>query len=133
MTDRATMLKRAASMRREPTEPEKLLWRSLSNTQLGGYKFRRQMTMGNRIVDFFFPAKGLIVEVDGDTHDRAADLQRDEEMEQEYGYATIRYTNEDIMTNLDGVLQHLLGELDRSADRWRGRTTPNPSSKKEGL
>ena len=89
--------------------------------------------MGNRIVDFFCPAKGLIVEVDGDTHDRAADLQRNEKMEQEHGYATIRYTNEDIMTNLDGVLQHLLGELDRRADRWRGRTTPNPSAKEEGL
>lgn len=133
MTDRATMLKRAALMRREPTEPEKRLWRALSNAQLGGHKFRRQMTIGHRIVDFFCPAKGLIVEVDGDTHDRENDLRRDKLMEQEYGYTIIRYTNEDVMTNLDGVLLHLQGELERRADRWRGRTTPNPSSEEEGL
>jgi len=52
-------------MRREPTEFEMRLWRHLSNSQLGGWKFRRQALIGGRIVDFFCPAIGLAIEVDG--------------------------------------------------------------------
>jgi very-short-patch-repair endonuclease len=63
---------RARQMRNTPTEPEKRLWRHLSNSQLG-YKFRRQSVIGHYIVDFLCPAKALIVEVDGDTHDAEAD------------------------------------------------------------
>ncbi len=66
-TDRPIMLARAARMRREPTEPERRLWQHLRASQLGGYKFRRQATIGGRIVDFFCPLKGLVVEIDGDT------------------------------------------------------------------
>src|SRR5690348_13578813 len=67
----AELQKRARSMRTDPTEPEKRLWRSLSNSQLGGYKFRRQAVIDRYIVDFLCPAQKLIVEVDGDTHDAA--------------------------------------------------------------
>jgi very-short-patch-repair endonuclease len=71
------LLTHASKMRREPTEPEKRLWRSLSNSQLAGYKFRRQTIIEDRICDFFCPQKNLAVEVDGDTHVIAADMQRD--------------------------------------------------------
>ncbi len=64
-------------MRREPTEPEKRLWRSLSNAKLGGHKFRRQVVIENKICDFFCPQKNLVVEVDGDTHSSKADAIRD--------------------------------------------------------
>jgi very-short-patch-repair endonuclease len=53
-------------MRREPTEPEKRLWRNLSNRQLDGHEFRRQTTIEPFIADFLCPAKALIVEVDGE-------------------------------------------------------------------
>jgi very-short-patch-repair endonuclease len=53
MTPRHVMLDRAAGMRREPTEPEHRLWRALSGSKLNGLKFRRQATIGDRIVDFF--------------------------------------------------------------------------------
>ncbi len=46
-------------MRREPTVPAKLLWRHLSNSQLGGYKFRRQASLAPFIVDFLCPSKGF--------------------------------------------------------------------------
>ena len=121
---RRFMLSRAARMRREPTEPEKWLWRHLSGSKLAGLKFRRQATIGNRIVDFFCPAKGLIVEVDGSTHDRAADDVLDRDMAGQYGYATIRITNEDIRNNMDGVLQHIQAEAVKLADRWP-RTSPD--------
>ncbi|PTM45726.1 very-short-patch-repair endonuclease [Sphingomonas aerolata] len=102
-----TLAKRATHMRRDPTEPEKRLWRGLSNSQLGGFKFRRQAVLGTRIVDFFCPATGLIVEVDGHTHDPDIDQNRDALMQQP-GFTTIRVGNTDVMENAEGVLLHIL-------------------------
>jgi very-short-patch-repair endonuclease len=130
MTSRREMLSRANRMRREPTEPEKWLWRNLSASKLAGLKFRRQAIIDNRIVDFFCPAKGLIIEVDGTTHDREADEMLDRRMARQYGYATIRITNEDVRNNMDGVLQHIETVALELADRW---PHPNPSPEGEGL
>ena len=55
MTDRATLLARAREMRLNPTEPETRLWRHLSASQLGGFKFRRQSVIDYYIADFFCP------------------------------------------------------------------------------
>lgn len=118
MPGRDVMLQRAAAMRRQPTEPEKILWRHLSRCQLRGYKFRRQAILGDRIVDFLCPAKALIVEVDGDTHDYAADIISDRTMLRHHGYNTIRVTNADVRTNIDGVLAQILNMLDQLPDRW---------------
>ena len=130
MTSRREMLSRANRMRRDPTEPEKWLWRSLSASKLAGLKFRRQAIIENRIVDFFCPAKGLIIEVDSNTHDREADEMLDRRMARQYGYATIRITNEDVRNNMDGVLQHIETVALELADRW---PHPNPSPEGEGL
>ena len=54
--------RRAKDMRRQPTDAEKRLWRHLSNSQLSGFKFRRQARLGWRIADLFCPSIGLIVE-----------------------------------------------------------------------
>jgi len=115
-------------MRREPTEPEKLLWLELRDRRLGGFKFRRQATIGRRIVDFFCPEKGLVIEIDGHTHDRDADLIRDAVLQQATGFRTIRFTNREVMDNMDGVKTALLCALHAGEDRWSGRrsTTPNP-------
>ena len=122
---------RAAEMRGNPTEPEKRLWRNLSNSQLSGYKFRRQAVIGQHIVDFLCPAKALIVEVDGDTHvDPVADAQRDAILAAK-GYRVARVTNADVMTNSDGVLQYLLNLLEALPSRQRPH--PNPSPEGEGL
>ncbi len=130
MTSRRELLSRANRMRREPTEPEKWLWRSLSASKLAGLKFRRQAIIGNRIVDFFCPGKGLIIEVDGNTHDREADEMLDRRMARQYGYATIRITNEDVRNNMDGVLQLIETVALERADRW---PHPDPSPEAEGL
>jgi very-short-patch-repair endonuclease len=132
VADSATMLDRAAHMRCEPTETERRLWRALSRSQLGGYKFRRQAIIGGRIVDFLCPAKGLVVEIDGDTHDTERDRQRDAWLDREIGFAVARFTNRDVMTNLEGVLTALLKILEDLPDRWPGDTTPGPSSEEEG-
>ncbi len=135
MTDRATLLVRAREMRRNPTEPEKRLWRHLSASQLRGHKFRRQAVIDYYIADFFCPLKKLIVEVDGDTHEIDSDCKRDDRLRSK-GYRTVRFSNLDVMGNMEGVLTDLLRKLEETPDRWAGRragTTPNPSSEEEGL
>ncbi|MBL0923261.1 MAG: endonuclease domain-containing protein, partial [Sphingomonadaceae bacterium] len=87
----------AKDNRREPTEPEKRLWHTLSRSQLGGYKFRRQAVIGQFIVDFLCPQKGLIVEVDGHTHtDPAQDAWRDRKLT-DMGFRVFRVSNTDVM------------------------------------
>jgi very-short-patch-repair endonuclease len=122
-------------MRREPTEPEKRLWRNLSNRQLGGYKFRRQTTIEPFIVDFLRPAKALIVEVDGETHVAENDARRDAALAHR-GYTTIRFTNDDVMAHMDGVLTAILLKLETLPDRWRDSPdspTPTPPLKGRGF
>ena len=114
------------------TEPERRLWSRLRGSRLDGHKFRRQDVIGSRIVDFFCPAKGLVVEVDGDTHDAWADAQRDAIMARDFGFRTVRFTNAEVMTNLDGVLLALSRTLRSSGDRWSAHHPPTPSSAEEG-
>tara|TARA_R110000772_G_scaffold82239_9_gene174540 strand:- start:2893 stop:3303 length:411 start_codon:yes stop_codon:yes gene_type:complete len=133
--DRKTLLARAKEMRLNPTEPEKRLWRHLSASQLGGYKIRRQAVIEYYIADFFCPQKMLIVEVDGDTHDVEADFKRDDRLKSK-GYRTVRFTNSDVMGNMDGVLTMLAEMLQETPDRWarcRASTTPTLPLKRRGF
>jgi very-short-patch-repair endonuclease len=123
---------RAAEMRRNPTEPEKRLWRHLSNSQLEGHKFRRQSVIGWSIADFMCPQRALIVEVDGDTHDEAKDRLRDDKLAA-FGFRVVRVTNHDVMTNVDGVVQFILIALNEQPDRYHDSPHPNPSPEGEGL
>ena len=121
---------RARDMRRNPTEPEKRLWRNLSNGQLGGLKFRRQEVIGRFIADLMCPARSLIVEVDGDTHDAAKDRLRDEELER-FGFLVLRLTNLEVMSNPDGALMAI--SLAAEGRDSRHMPHPNPSPEGEGL
>jgi very-short-patch-repair endonuclease len=122
-------------MRRAPTELEKRLWRHLSHSQLGGFKFRRQAVLEPYIVDFFCPAKALIVEIDGETHVSAEDARRDASLAVR-GFTTIRFTNDEVRDNMDGVLIAILERLRTLPHRWPGPPvgpTPNPSPEGERL
>ena len=116
-SDLEELQRRARHMRNNPTEPEKRLWRHLSNGQMDGHKFRRQQVIGWFIADLF----------DGDTHHVAKDRVRDNDLAQR-GYRVLRVTNEDVMHNMDGVLRHLSEAL-----RQAERPHPNPSPEREGL
>ena len=132
---RQTLLKRAAEMRNNLPEPERRLWMELRSSRLNGAKFRRQAIVGTRIADFFCPAKGLIVEVDGHTHDREADLAKEHVIERETGFRTLRFTNDEVMQNMDGVLERLIAVLGTQADRWPAGGTHHPQpppSEEEG-
>ena len=131
MVTERELLERARAMRRNPTEWEIRVWRHLSNSQLG-YKFRRQAVIFPYICDFFCPPKGLIVEIDGDTHDPEYDGRRDARL-QERGFATCRFTNIDVRNNIEGVVTAIANSLQRRPDRWFGVPHPNPSPEGEGL
>jgi len=117
-------------MRRAPTEWEMRLWRHLSNSQLGGYKFRRQATIEPFIVDLFCPAKGLVIEIDGDTHDDASDARRDGILRGK-GFHVLRFTNADVRNSMDGVLQQIL--LTVQSLPLRFGPTPTPPLKGRGF
>jgi very-short-patch-repair endonuclease len=122
---------RGRHMRNEPTRPERRMWAHLSRSQLGGYKFRRQAVIGTAIADFLCPAKGLIVEVDGNTHtDPSADARRTARLEA-LGYYVVRVTNDDVMRNIEGVCEMLLQVLE--AIPVRRPPHPHPSPEGEGL
>jgi len=115
-------------LRSDSTPFEAKLWRRLSRSQLAGFKFRRQYVINKCIVDFFCPRKGLIVEVDGETHDAGRDRIRDR-MHAHQGFATLRYSNADVGKNIEGVVAAILDKLISLPDRW---PHPNPSPEGEG-
>jgi len=131
MTQNTTLLARARQMRHEATPFEAVLWRHLSASQLAGFKFRRQHVIDRRIVDFLCPAKKLIVEVDGETHDPARDAARDRHLEAD-GYRTLRFSNAQVAGEMDAVLQVILDACMDTHDRWPS-PHPNPSPQGEGL
>ncbi|QPH52579.1 endonuclease domain-containing protein [Pontivivens ytuae] len=103
---------RIRALRAEMTPAERTLWYHLRAHRFLGYSIRRQAPIGPWIVDFVCPAKRLILEVDGDTHDPAEDLRRDADLAAR-GYRVLRVSNHDVFTSLDGVLAQLAMELAR--------------------
>jgi very-short-patch-repair endonuclease len=107
------LLERAKAMRKELTEPERRLWHALRAKRLDGANFRRQVVIGRAIANFACRRpRMLVIEVDGDTHAgrQSYDERRTQALEC-HGYRVIRFTNEDVMTNLDGVLWAIQSEL----------------------
>jgi very-short-patch-repair endonuclease len=100
-------------MRADATKAENLLWQALRTRQLEGLKFRRQVPLDGRILDFVcFEAK-LIIEVDGGQHSESAkDVNRDRHFESK-GFRTIRFWNDEVETNIDGVCATILHEAGR--------------------
>jgi len=100
------------TQRRNAVSAEQVLWSHLRNRQQMNCKFRRQHSFGSYIVDFYSKELKLAIELDGDSHfiGNAAEYDRERQIQIErYGVRFIRITNEDVFTNLDGVL-HDIGE-----------------------
>src|SRR5262249_1806659 len=99
--------RRAKHLRRAMTRAEILLWGYLKAHRLSGISFRRQAPMGQYVVDFVCHAAHLIVELDGETHDFDARQQHDAVRDawlRSRGYLTLRFTNEQVLSALEGVL-----------------------------
>ena len=98
------------TLRASMPKAEVLLWSKLRVRQLSGLKFRRQYSIGPFAVDFYCPELKLAIELDGESHSQEESLQRDAER-QEYiegfGIRFLRFTNDEIYDNLEGVLMEI--------------------------
>jgi very-short-patch-repair endonuclease len=117
----------ARAMRAAPTEAERKLWWHLRHrVRTPGAHFRRQVRIGRYIVDFACHATRIIIEVDGGQHaGSAADEERTKVLEAN-GYRVLRYWNNDVLSNIDGVLEDILSAITTTP-------TPNPSPPQVGL
>ena len=91
---------------------EVILWSRLKGNQLKGLKFRRQFGVGPFVIDFFCPELRLAIEVDGESHRTPEAQKYDQERQlfiEEFGIRFLRYTNEEVYENLEGVLR-VIGE-----------------------
>ena len=101
----------ARTLRRNSTDAEIRLWSALRDRRLAGYRFRRQHPIGPFIVDFGCTRHQLIIEADGGQHaDNAADEERTEWL-QRNGWRVLRFWNNDILANTNGVIETILREL----------------------
>ena len=103
----------AKSMRLEPTEAEDLLWQNLRGLKLG-VKFRRQQPVDIFIPDFVCTQKKLIIEVDGEYHNGKEQIELDVERTrilETIGYKVLRFTNEEVLTNVSSVLERIRTEI----------------------
>jgi very-short-patch-repair endonuclease len=94
-------------LRRAMTRAETLLWRHLKAHRLAALGFRRQSPIGNYIADFIAHSCKLVVEVDGESHDFEERLRYDHRRDEWFasqGYQVLRFTNDDVMKNLEGVV-----------------------------
>ncbi len=104
-------VQRARRLRRDATEAEKRLWRRLREA-FPEAKFRRQSPVGPYVADFLSFRHRLVIEVDGGQH--ALQAERDSRRSQflrNQGYQVMRFWNNEVMENADGVLQAIGGAL----------------------
>lgn len=92
-----------------------MLWQVIRKAALGT-KFRRQFSFENYIFDFYAPTINVAIEIDGESHytDRTKQIQdaiRDQRLATKYGIKVLRFTNRDVMTNLDGVVSEIFKYL----------------------
>jgi very-short-patch-repair endonuclease len=115
-----TLTKAARQLRSRLTDAERKLWFALKDRRFAAFKFRRQVPVGPYIADFLCFESRLVVEVDGGQHaESVRDLERDDWFTRNE-FRVVRFWNNDVLQNLEGVLTSLAAELN---------TTPHPSSR----
>ncbi len=99
---------RRRSLRKNMPKAEVLLWCKLKNKQILGERFLRQYSVDQYVLDFYCPQLKLAIEIDGDSHfmlgAEEQDKARQEHIET-FGIKFLRFTNDDIYKNIDGVCQ----------------------------
>jgi very-short-patch-repair endonuclease len=124
----------ARRLRSEMTDAERVLWRRLRSRQMEGAKFRRQEPIGPYVVDFVSVQERLIVEIDGGQHNEENARQRDQkrtEWLRENGYRIIRFWNNDVLENTEGVLEAIRETLQMPS--LSPSPQPSPCRERENL
>ena len=105
----------AKRLRRNQTDAERVLWFRLRDRRLAGWKFKRQVPIDRYVVDFFCAEARLIVEIDGGQHDQNGERDRDRTTALEaMGYLVLRFWNNDVLHNTEGVLETILSTINQS-------------------
>ena len=118
---------KARRLRRDQTDAERKLWFRLRDRRLNGLKFRRQMPIESYIVDFCCESARLIIELDGGQHaERSSDAERTANLEN-YGYLVLRFWNNDVLGNIDGVLETIIA----TASQEPPHPSPLPDGERE--
>jgi len=108
------IFRRALELRKNMTKAEKKLWAALRRKQVNGKRFRRQHPIGKFIVDFYCHEVKLVIELDGSIHNfqeqKEYDLGRSEDIQQ-LGIKIIRFTNKQVMNNLNKVIADIESEI----------------------
>ena len=103
----------ARRLRINQTDAETVLWNRPRNRQIDGHKFARQVPIASYICDFVCRERRLVVEVDGGQHsESASDEIRDRRLNED-GYRVLRFWNNDVLGNLEGVLMTIQTELSK--------------------
>ncbi len=103
--------KQARVLRKQPTDAERIMWRLLRETFLDA-RFRRQVPIRSFIADFTSHPMRIVIEVDGGQHCEEVDAERTALIEHE-GYRVLRFWNNDVICNRDGVYSVIAALLDR--------------------
>jgi very-short-patch-repair endonuclease len=121
----------ARRLRRNQTDAERVLWFRLRDRRLAGLKFKRQVPIDRYVVDFACAERKLIIEVDGGQHDqrREQDNNRTAALEA-MGYLVLRFWNNDVLQNTDGVLEAILSTVSASISE-PPHPNPLPSGERE--
>jgi very-short-patch-repair endonuclease len=101
----------ARKLRRDTTDAERRLWSHLRASQLGGVKFTRQLPIGDFVVDFACRSARIAIELDGGQHNESPTDEARTRVIEAHGYRVIRFWNNDVLQNTDGVLLAILEEL----------------------
>jgi very-short-patch-repair endonuclease len=108
--------RRAKQLRSTMTRAETLLWRYIKAGRVDGLSFRRQVPMQRYIADFVCHSHHLIVELDGESHGFESRIEQDAERDAWFvsqGYTVLRFTNEQVLTNLEGVVEVIRTEASK--------------------
>lgn len=114
---------RARALRRDATSAEQQLWRLLRSRQFAGLKFRRQHPLGPFVLDFYCAKARLAIELDGGQHNEAAAIAADarrSEWLRAQGVRVLRFWNNDVLANPEGVLTLIAQALDEPHPRPHG-------------
>ena len=107
----------ARKLRKASTEVEAMLWSRLRGRQIEGEKFVRQLPIGPYVTDFACRTAKLVIELDGGQHaDSTTDADRTKLIEA-HGYTVIRFWNNDVIENIEGVLASIRLELLNARNR----------------
>jgi len=99
---------RARALRKAGIMHEALLWQQLKSRKLHGLDFDRQKIIGNYIVDFYCAEKGVVIEIDGISHNSKIETDRARDnFLNGLGLTVIRISASDVMNNMEGVVEYL--------------------------